>query len=271
MQKLRFSIITICFNAEMTVRDTMESVINQEFDGYEYIIVDGKSSDRTNDIIKEYIPRFEKKGITVKYISEKDKGISDAFNKGIRMSSGEIIALINSGDALLDGALSRLDKEFKDHDDIIYGNTICNDPEHYIKYMRTIPDHLDLNRMKYDGMIFTHQSSFVRSSVYEKYGLYDTSFKYVMDTDLFLKFYQNGIAFRYVNFAFVSMLAGGVSSRPSIDLLKENIRLSKKYGGYPESVMWMRWIAAKPKQWIVSALKRHPSIWYMLIGKKRCL
>ena len=90
---MKISIITVCFNSEKTIEDTIKSVLKQSYKNYEYIIVDGKSTDNTLNIIKKYEGKFDGR---LKYISEKDKGIYDAMNKGIKMSAGDIIGLINS-------------------------------------------------------------------------------------------------------------------------------------------------------------------------------
>ena len=92
---MKISIITATYNSEATLRDTMESILRQTWQGYEYIVVDGASTDGTLDIIKEYEPRFEGK---MKYVSEPDRGIYDAMNKGFSMATGDIIGILNSDD-----------------------------------------------------------------------------------------------------------------------------------------------------------------------------
>ena len=92
------SVITICFNSEAVIRKTIESVLNQTWDKLEYLIVDGASKDRTVAIAEEYSERFAAKGVDYRIYSEPDRGIYDAMNKGIRLSSGDLVGLINSGD-----------------------------------------------------------------------------------------------------------------------------------------------------------------------------
>ena len=96
-EQLLFSIVTPSFNSAKTIKKTIESVLNQSYKDYEYIIIDGGSKDDTVKIIESYIPLFAGK---LRYVSEKDNGISDAFNKGIKNSSGEIIGIINSDDIM---------------------------------------------------------------------------------------------------------------------------------------------------------------------------
>ena len=94
---MKISIITVCYNSEKNIKDTLESVLKQTYKNYEYILVDGKSQDNTLKIIKKYEKKFKGK---LKYISENDKGIYDAMNKGIKLSTGDIVGLINSDDIL---------------------------------------------------------------------------------------------------------------------------------------------------------------------------
>ena len=102
-----FSIVTVCFNSEKTIKKTIESVLQQEFKDYEYIIVDGASKDGTMDVVKNYEDKFEGR---LRYISEPDKGIYDAFNKGIRMSKGKYVWIVNSDDYIEPNALEELYK-----------------------------------------------------------------------------------------------------------------------------------------------------------------
>ena len=100
-----FSIVTVCFNSEKTIKTTIESVLQQKYNDYEYIIVDGASKDSTMDIVKSYETKFEGR---LRYISEPDKGIYDAFNKGIKMSKGKYVWIVNSDDYIEPNALEEL-------------------------------------------------------------------------------------------------------------------------------------------------------------------
>lgn len=268
-----FSIITICYNAESEIEDTLKSVYTQKYDYYEYIVVDGMSNDSTMSIVKKYQKLFHIKGIKMKYISEKDEGISDAFNKGIKLSQGDYIGLINAGDMLMPNSLSTIDFFLKEDDEIIYGKTLFIDKKRNLKYLRPIPKNLDLSLMKYNGLVFTHQSSFVKRNVYEKYGLYDSSYKYIMDWDLFLTFYNNGVRFRYCDNVLVAMLAGGISTLGKYPMLKEEIRLSKKYNGYPAYRLFLKWVFKYNVLRIIKDIVKSisPHVWYKLIGKSRLM
>ena len=130
MERLKVSMITICYNAEKTIAKTIESVLSQDYENLEYIIVDGGSKDHTIDIIKSY--ENEK----IRWISEKDNGISDAFNKGIKMATGDFIGLINADDYLLPHAIANLILACHECTDVLYGNTIVNDEENELKLVK---------------------------------------------------------------------------------------------------------------------------------------
>ena len=115
---MKISIITITYNSEKTLEDTIQSVARQNYPDLEYIIVDGGSKDATLDTVKKY------SNVVTKWISEPDKGISDAFNKGIKIASGELIGIINSDDMLTDNSLNIIAKNIKPETDVIYGNAI---------------------------------------------------------------------------------------------------------------------------------------------------
>ena len=266
-----FSIVTICRNAENEIFDTISSVLNQDYDKIEYIIVDGASTDQTNEIIKSLEWEIRKKCVRFVYISEPDQGISDAFNKGITESQGEIIGLINAGDTILPGALCLLDEAFTEESDIVYGNTVLIDKKRNLTYLREKPENVDYSRFAYDGLGFTHQSAFVKRKLYEDVGLYDINFKIVMDTELFIRFYRYGAKFQYIDRNLVSMLAGGISSRTSKRMLQEKMEIERRYGGYGKSVLILRYIVRIPVRWIKNCLRKNKKLWYFVIGRKRRL
>lgn len=266
---MKFSIITICFNAVDLIEETMKTVLNQDYPYIEYIIIDGGSNDGTQAVIENAIPKFEKRGICVKYTSESDRGISDAFNKGIRRATGDVIALINAGDCLLPSALEKIANNWMDTDQIIYGKTLAIDKKNHLRYLREIPNNVNLSKIAYNGLVFTHQSSFVKREVYEKYGLYDIDIKYIMDSFLFAHFYECGVRFRYLDEVLVSMLYGGISSRPSKKMLKEKIQLSEKYNGPLEKKIVFDYYKSIPIDIVKSFIRKNPKLWEYLIGKDR--
>lgn len=268
-----FSIITICYNAESEIMETLKSVYTQQYKNYEYIIIDGMSSDNTMSIVKRFQGLFDRIGIKMRYISEKDRGISDAFNKGIKLAKGDYIGLINAGDMLMPNSLKTINSFLEESDEVIYGKTLFIDKKRNLQYLRPIPQDLDLSLMKYNGLVFSHQSAFVKRVVYEKYGLYDLSYKIIMDWDLFLLFYNSGVKFRYCDAVLVAMLAGGISTLGTYSMLKEEIRLSKKYNGYPIYRIFLKWVFKYNLLRIVKNIIKTscPLVWYKLIGKDRIM
>lgn len=220
MELLKVSVITICYNAEKTIAKTIESVLSQDYENLEYIIIDGGSKDRTVDIIKKYDNK------KIHWISERDNGISDAFNKGIKMATGDFIGLINADDYLLPHALANLILLCHDNTDVLYGNTIVNDEENKLKLIKYAGPSEGLEY----SLPFIHQSSLVRKAAYEQYGMYSEKYKICMDYELFARFYQGGAKFQFVN-TFVSCFTyGGTSCRHPFQTISEDVSIAEKYG-----------------------------------------
>lgn len=214
------TVITVCYNSELTIRQTFESVLNQTYKNIEYLVVDGKSTDGTLAIIKEYEPLFEGR---MKWVSEPDNGIYDAMNKGIRMASGELIGIINSDDyyepTAVEDMMSAMTKEPYQ---ILYGmmRTVQNGLERRI----SIGSHLFLR----DGMI-GHPACFVTKKLYEDLGAFDTQFISAADYDFMLRMADNKeVCFKPVYKLIANFATGGMcsSSKAYYDLLK----VQKKHG-----------------------------------------
>lgn len=200
--KPKISIITVCFNSEKTIERTIQSVINQNYDNLEYIIVDGGSIDQTIEVIKKYEKHIDK------WISEPDKGISDAFNKGIKMSSGEIIGIINSDDCYTEGAITKIAEEYDKEIDIYRGRIILWNTETGNRVSETPTIGLPLS-----GLITNvcHQGVFIRKDAYERYGIFDVSLKYNMDFDLLLRFEHAGAKSKLVNHDLAYFTMSGIT------------------------------------------------------------
>ena len=189
----KISIITITFNAAKYLEQTLASVADQKYPNLEYIVVDGGSTDNTLEIVQAH------KGLITRWISEPDNGISDAFNKGIRMTTGEVIGIINADDYYHPGALATLAKEVRVHPDhdLYYGDAIHEQFDGSgIFHFRPMQD---VSRCVWKRMPVSHPATFVRKSAYEKFGLFDTRFRLAMDYELILRMFRRGARFRYVH------------------------------------------------------------------------
>lgn len=220
-----FSVITVCFNAINEIDRTLQSVLEQTYDNYEYIIIDGGSNDGTLSVIQEYLPRFADKNISVDITSESDEGIADAFNKGIRKAHGYYTVIVNAGDCLQPDALEYVSKQKES--DVIYGNIVWHDVKQNTNRVRKSSP--NLNNLIFD-MVIMHPSTFVRKEAYDKIGYFDTSFKYCMDQELLVRMQQAGLKFTYVDKELAVMDSGGVSDSNLGVVLKESARIPAMYG-----------------------------------------
>ena len=199
---MKITIITVCVNAEKTIKDTIESVLKQSYKDFEYIIVDGKSSDDTLKIISKY------KDKRIRLISEKDKGLYDAMNKGIKLATGDIIGTINSDDILAsEDVFQTVIDNFDENTDVIYAN---------IKYYNE-----DFSKVKRDFISGTkesdyfcpaHPSMYVRKQIYEKIGTYNINYKIAADFDFMVRCNLNNVRYKYIDKYFVYMRYGGKSN-----------------------------------------------------------
>lgn len=178
------SIITVCYNSEKTIKNTIESVLNQTYDEIEYIIIDGASTDKTCEILKGYDKAFEERfGRGIKLVSEPDNGIYDAMNKGIDLSTGELIGIINSDDSYepdaVEVAVDNIPVNKSDY--VIYGG-INRYSENGKLISREWYSHEFL-----DERMIAHPACFVSKSLYEKYGKYDTKYPSAADYEFMLR------------------------------------------------------------------------------------
>ena len=220
-KKPKISIITISLNSGRTIERTIVSVKEQAYENLEYIIIDGGSTDNTLEIIKQY------SNIITYWKSEPDKGISDAFNKGVKMASGEIIGIINSDDGLMPGALNMLAENYDSKVDIYVGKLESRDVENGIKYTTNPPE--DYTYMT-DSHI-SHPSTFISKRAYEKYGLYDENCKTAMDYELLLRMKKRGAKVKRIDAPLAFFTMGGITfSRYTRKKYDEHIYIIKKNG-----------------------------------------
>jgi len=181
-----FSIVTVCFNSAKTIRQTFDSVLQQECFDYEYIVVDGASSDGTVDIIKEYEPKFAGR---MRWISEPDTGIYNAMNKGIRLAGGEFVAFIGSDDYYEPHAFKKMAAAIQANPDfnIYYGIVRTLQPQNdKLEHMLVRHSHLFIT-----GFSLMHQGVFTSRKLMLDSGLFDESFRITADYDFFLRVFLN--------------------------------------------------------------------------------
>lgn len=209
---MKISIITSTWNSEATLRDTLESVLRQTYHDFEHIVVDGGSKDGTMVLVREYEPRYEGR---LKYVSEPDKGIYDAMNKGIRMATGDVVGLLNSDDFYTsDDVLATVAATLKnDSLDAVYGDIhFVNDGDlkKCVRYYSSRPFRRWWMRF---GFMPAHPSFYCRREVYMKYGTFDISYKVAADFECLLRLiFIHRIKTKYLPLDFVTMRTGGAST-----------------------------------------------------------
>lgn len=202
---MKISIITVCYNSEDTIKDTLESVLAQTYTNYEYLIIDGKSKDNTIHIVKEYEKKFNGK---LKWISESDSGLYNAMNKGIKLATGDIIGIINSDDVLAHNKVFERVVEALAEYDGVYSNLLMLD-ENLEKPYRLFNSK---NVSKKFGWQMPHPTLYVKKELYEKYGTFNESLRIAADLDFMYRIIKQDTKLKYVNDCFVFMRAGGAST-----------------------------------------------------------
>lgn len=211
----RVSVITVCFNAEKELEQTITSIVNQTFRDYEYIIIDGGSTDNTINIIEKYNKKINY------WISEKDNGIFDAMNKALKIAHGEWTIFMNAGDKFVD--TTTLAKVFSlkrsPNTGIIFGKTLCNKG-----IMKMTP--FVYKKTSYRNMGICHQSIFVRSDLAKKYQ-FDCNFKLTADYNMIMSIYKAGYQFLDTKFPIAYFDLNGYSSKHAIQQIKETAIICK--------------------------------------------
>lgn len=224
MRNIKISIITISYNSEKTIERTIQSVISQEYSFLEYLIIDGGSKDNTLEIVNKFRDKIDV------IISEPDKGISDAFNKGIRLATGEIIGIINSDDLLLPGALKAICDCYNPDIDVYRGRLIINDPKTGYKFSSGVPE-LNCSVSHYAGLKVNHPSTFIAKKAYERVGLYKTKVRYIMDIDMLFRLTNAGCSFVYVPYDLALFNLGGATSDALYKKVTERYQVVRENGG----------------------------------------
>lgn len=220
--KIKISIVTICYNSAKTIEDTIKSVLNQNYGNLDYVIIDGASTDSTMDIVERY------RSMLSVVVSEKDRGISDAFNKGIARSTGEVICFINSDDVMLPGALDAISHAFDGKHDIYCGNVLLENPKSGFK-CREVPSTTFPVVPMFRHV--AHQGMFITPDAYRRFGTYDINVKYPMDLEFLMRAYRQGASFKHVDYDIACFRAGGATSNEIYKKKKDYLYIVKKNGG----------------------------------------
>ena len=228
------SIITVSLNSERTIGQTIQSVLNQSYSNIEYIIVDGASSDTTVDIIKSYEKYFFKKKYIFKWVSEPDKGIYDAFNKGLTFITGEYIGFLNSDDWYEPDGIQKIAEKFKPFPAIYCGhmNLYVENITKPARLFKSRPDRL------YQTMRLAHPATLVSHQIFNEIGNFSTEYKIAGDYDFFLRAKLRGYKIYVIDKLVSNMLRGGASKDLLTVFKEERIIKNKNIGNKLQNWVW---------------------------------
>ena len=215
---MKVSVITVCYNAVSTIESSIRSVMEQDYEDVEYLVIDGGSKDGTVDLIKQYLPHIHH------FISEPDRGIYDALNKGIAKASGDIIGVLHANDCFAGRNTLRIVADnFKEKQvDAVYGNLVfLNEKQQIVRKWLSKPCKRTLLEL---GWMPPHPALFIKKEVYNRFGNYRLDFGTAADYELILRFfYRHRIKTHHVDHVFIKMLTGGISNKSILNHVIGNI------------------------------------------------
>ena len=257
----KVSVITVCFNAENTLQHTIDSVVRQSYPDIEYIIIDGCSDDGTVKIIKENEQHI------AKWLSEPDNGMYDAMNKGIKISTGDLIAFINADDWYEDGTVASVVSNYQKNPDVdvIHGNEIRRSADGRILWVRR-PNRNYKSLIK--GMTMFHPTCFITRRSYNRWGQYDIRYSLAADYELLLRFYIKGAQICYIDKTLANFRVGGLSWNKWSLLLYECKIIQTKYGLSPLAAN-INYVYKSARYILKILLVKFRLNWIIGIGMKR--
>lgn len=219
---MKITVVTVCYNVALTIESTIQSVINQTYKNIEYIIIDGGSKDGTVDVIKKY------SDCITYWISEPDRGIYDAMNKGLNRATGDYINFMNAGDIFTSAnVVEDVVKRISQKDDVIYGDSACAKSDGTTVLY---PVTMDIGRLS-QGPVYRHNASFTKTSVHKKVP-FDLSlkekFKYALDYNQIFNMWRLGYKFRHIDVNVVIYEEVGISYQPMQNMIL-NFRIAHQY------------------------------------------
>jgi len=226
---MKLSIVTPIFNSETTILNNVNSILNQNYSNFEHILIDNKSSDNSLNLVKEeYSIRNSTEKLRI--ISEKDNGIAEAFNKGIKIANGGVIGILNSDDQYYDDSvLEKVVNCFKDENILfVHGNIYFDDPHHGSNIRKPLLCPVT------KAMPYNHPTMFFRKKVYKQHGSFDTNYKYSMDLEFVCRLNKsipdfNRKGYYLDGIPLVTMVAGGASWKNELESIEESKKALKKY------------------------------------------
>ncbi len=236
----KFSIITVTYNAEAVLEDTIQSVISQTYRHVEYILIDGASKDGTLSIIDRYKDRI------TKIISEPDKGLYDAMNKGIAQATGDYLCFLNAGDSFHeDDTLQQIVHTITDNElpDVLYGETaLVNSERHFLRMRRlSTPEVLTWKSFK-QGMLVCHQAFFAKTSLAEPY---DLQYRFSADFDWCIRVMKKARTLHNTHLTIIDYLDEGMTTQNRKASLKERFRIMARHYGMISTAARHAWFVLR--------------------------
>ncbi|NVC63394.1 glycosyltransferase [Vibrio sp. 05-20-BW147] len=233
---MKVSIITVCYNSAKTLEDTIVSVASQDYENIEYIIIDGGSTDRTNEIIEKYSDNIDV------YLSEKDEGLYDAMNKGIKLAQGDVIGILNSDDFFVSkSSVSDLMSGFSQYNvDAVYSDLVYVQANNTDKITRLYSSKIFKRSLIKFGLMLPHPTFYAKKSVYDKCGFYKLDYRVAADFEFIARCVEKGIVFNRVPKITIKMREGGISSSGLMWRVHQNaeiVRACRENGIYTNLAM----------------------------------
>jgi glycosyltransferase involved in cell wall biosynthesis len=239
IEKPLVSIITVCYNSKKTISKTIDSIINQTSHNFEYIIIDGGSTDGTIELIRSYEQQFYHYNIPFRWKSEKDNGIYDAMNKGISEARGTLIGLLNSDDWYNPDTVENVNVAYHNHPDIgVYHGLVKFWKNNLIHTLHGASENFIES-----GSFPPHSTCFIKKSVYNRIGIYDIKYPIAADYDLLLRIKKMGEKFLLIEKVLSNFSLHGISSSRPLSL--DVISIQKKHG-----------LISKGRYWVLSVIYR---------------